>query len=65
MLRRLFAAAVLVAAIFAVLVVSGTVKLDRSSLSVSVGSGSSNGAGDVKRTAKATRSVALGAVPAG
>ena len=64
MLRRLFAAAVLVAAIFAVLVVSGTVKLDRSSLSVSVGSGSSNGAGDVKRTAKATRSVALGAVPA-
>ncbi len=64
MLRRLFAAAVLVAAVFAVLVVSGTVEFDRSSLSVSAGSGPSQGAGGAKRTASATRSVALGPVPA-
>ncbi len=64
MLRRLFAAAVLIAAIFAVLVVSGTVEFDSSSLSISTGSGRSTKAGGAKRTAKATRSTALGAVPA-
>ncbi|CAB5033882.1 unannotated protein [freshwater metagenome] len=64
MLKRLFAAAVLVAAIFAVLVVSGKVHLDRSSLSISTGSGSASDTSGGKRTANATRSRALGAVPA-
>lgn len=64
MLKRLFAAAVLVAAIFAVLVVSGKVQLDRSSLKISAGSDSSSGKRSGNRTANATRSAALGAVPA-
>ena len=64
MLKRLFAAAVLVAAIFAVLVVSGKVQLDRSSLKISTGSDSSSNKRSGNRTANATRSVALGAVPA-
>jgi len=64
LLRRLFAAAVLVAAIFAVLVVSGKIKLDPSSLSIQQGSSAPANAKSGKRTANATRSVALGAVPA-
>ena len=64
MLGRIFSAAVLVAAIFAVLVVSGTVHFDSSSLSISAGSRPSVSAKGGKRTANATRSVALGAVPA-
>lgn len=64
MLKRLFAAAVLVAAIFAVLVVSGKVQLDPSSLKISAGSDSSSGKRSGNRTANATRSVALGTVPA-
>jgi len=64
LLRRLFAAAVLVAAIFAVLVVSGTVKLDPSSLSIQQGSSPPASAKSGKRTANATKSTALGAVPA-
>jgi hypothetical protein len=63
-LKRLFAAAVLVAAIFAVLVVSGKVQLDPSSLKISAGSDSSSNKRSGNRTANATRSVALGAVPA-
>jgi len=64
-LRRLFAAAVLVAAIFAVLVVSGKIQFDRSSLSISVGSepSKSESANRASRTANATRSIALGAAP--
>lgn len=62
MLGRLFAAAVLVAAIFAVLVVSGTIHFDNSSLSISAGS--SKSAKRAKRIANPSRSVELGAVPA-
>ena len=61
MLGRLFAAAVLVAAIFAVLVVSGTVHFDNSSLSISAGP--SKSAKRAKRIANPSRSVELGAVP--
>ena len=62
MLGRLFAAAVLVAAIFAVLVVSGTIHLGRSSLSITAASPSS--AQRAKRIIDPGRSVELGPVPA-
>jgi len=63
-LKRLFAAAVLVAAIFAVLVVSGKLSLDSPSLSIQGSSKPTANAKSGSRTANATRSLALGAVPA-
>ena len=54
----------LVAAIFAVLAVSGKIKLDSSSLSIQQGSSPPASAKGGKRTANATQSAALGAVPA-
>ena len=64
MLKRLFAAAVLIAAIFAGLVVSGQVHLDRSKPSATADPVSSPSRDGGVATADATSSVALGIAPA-